>query len=119
MWLMTKHGMFSIVEKQPGEIHVRSRERGDLENLVNRVPLSGAEILSSTATDYRFRIIIPRAELMRILQFLGESLDYSNFKGAISRTPDQAHKEPLYHRVWDIFAEAFGAYGGRGKLAKD
>jgi hypothetical protein len=119
MWLMTKHGMFSIVEKRPGEIHVRSRERADLENLVNRVPLAGAEILSSTATDYRFRIIIARAELMRILQFLGESLDYSNFKGEVGRTPDQALKEPLYHEVWQVFADAFGAYGQRGKLSKD
>jgi hypothetical protein len=43
MWLMTKHGFYSIVEKRPGEFHVRARVRQDLENLVARVPLLGAE----------------------------------------------------------------------------
>jgi hypothetical protein len=41
MWLMTKHGFYSIVQKRPGEYHIRSRVRKDLENLVERVPLTG------------------------------------------------------------------------------
>ncbi len=44
MWLMTKHGFYSIVQKKPGEFHIRFRARQDLLNLVERVPLPGAEI---------------------------------------------------------------------------
>ena len=40
MWLMTKHGFYSIVQKQPGEFHIRARVRKDLENLVTRVLLT-------------------------------------------------------------------------------
>lgn len=32
MWLMTKHGFYSIVEKQAGEFQIRAREKRDLEN---------------------------------------------------------------------------------------
>ena len=45
MWLMTKHGFFSIVEKAPGEFHIRSRESGDLKNLIERVPLTDRQVL--------------------------------------------------------------------------
>ena len=47
MWLMTKHGFYSIVQKKQGEFHVRARVRKDLENLQERVPLAGREIQSS------------------------------------------------------------------------
>jgi len=40
---MTKHGFYSIVQKKPGEFHIRARVRKDLENLIERVPISGAK----------------------------------------------------------------------------
>ena len=92
MWLMTKHGFYSIVEKQPGLYHVRSRERKDIENLVRQVPLVGAEIVDTPKADYACRVIVGKNELLAIMRFLGESLDYSNFKDKIDRTPEQAHK---------------------------
>jgi len=49
MWLMTKHGFYSIVEKLPGEFHIRSREREDLQNLIDRVPLPAGQF-ADTAT---------------------------------------------------------------------
>ena len=58
MWLMTKHGFYSIVQKKPGEFHIRSRVRKDLQNLVQRVPLIGARILDTKDADYAFRIIV-------------------------------------------------------------
>ena len=41
MWRMTKLGFYSIVARKPGEFHVRGREKQDLENLLERVPLPG------------------------------------------------------------------------------
>lgn len=109
MWLMTKHGFYSIVQKQPNEYHVRSRERKDLENLSAAVPLPNAKIIETPQADYAYRIIVDKDKLLAILARLGETLDYSNFKGKIDSTPDQAHKP--YHEVWDVLANALGAYG--------
>ncbi len=86
MWLMTKHGFYSIVQKQPGEFHVRSRERKDIENLVAGVPLPGTKIAESSHNDYACRVVVGQPEVLSILGFLGESLDYDNFKNKIDRT---------------------------------
>jgi len=63
MWLMTKHGFYSIVQKNPGEFHIRARVRKDLENLVERVPLPEAK--SSPLK----RLIIPSASSWATTRF--------------------------------------------------
>ncbi|MDO9585761.1 MAG: hypothetical protein Q7I93_04660, partial [Syntrophales bacterium] len=92
MWLMTKYGFYSIVQKLPNEFHVRSRERRDLQNLIDNIPLSGCLISESKSTDYLARIIVDLNMVLKILQFIGSTLDYDNFKQRIAETPDQAHK---------------------------
>lgn len=109
MWLMTKHGFYSIVQKQPEEYHIRSRERGDLENLMSVVPLPEAKIIETPEADYACRIIVGKDGVLAILAQLGETLDYTNFKSKIDRTPGQSHKP--YHKIWDVLADALGAYG--------
>ena len=113
MWLMTKFGFYSIVRKDEGRFHIRSREKVDIENLVKRVPLPEAEILKSNTADYRFRVIVGQKEMLTVLEFLGNELDYGNFKDCIDRTPGQLHKP--YHEVWGVLADALGAYGRKGK----
>jgi len=103
---------YSIVQKKPGEYHVRARERQDLQNLVDRVPLLGAVIIDTPDADYACRIITDKGTVLVILDFLGQSLDYSNFKSKIAATPDQRHKP--YHQVWQVLADALGAYGRKG-----
>ena len=113
MWLMTKHGFYSIVEKRPGEFHIRSREAADLRNLIERVPLPGGRVVDTPNADYRARIVADRPTVQTVMRFLADSVDYSNFKDTVDRTPDQCHKP--YHGVWDVLAEALGAYGRPGK----
>ena len=113
---MTKHGFYSIVQKKPGEFHIRSRVRKDLDNLVARGPLARAEIHNTKSADYPFRLIVGKDEVLAIMEFLGETLDYSNFKGKIARTPDQEQKHDLYAEVWSLLSDAFGAYGRTGRL---
>jgi hypothetical protein len=117
MWLMTKHGFYSIVQKQPGQFHIRSRVRQDLANLIQRVPLPGATIHETKSADYPFRIIVGKEDVLSVMEFLGESLDYSNFKSHIARTPDQEPKHDVYAEVWSLLAQAFGAYGQPGQLS--
>ena len=114
MWLMTKHGFYSIVEKQPGEFHIRSRERGDLQNLIERVPLADCPVIDTPDGDYAARIVADRDTVRSVMQFLVDSLDYSNFKSEISRTPDQRRKP--YREVWGVMAEALGADGRCGRV---
>ena len=107
---------YSIVQKKPGEFHIRSRVRKDLENLVQRVPLAGAKILDTKSADYAFRIIVGKDEFLAVMEFLGETLDYSNFKNKIADTEDQEQKHHLYSQIWGILSKAFGCYGDRGTL---
>ena len=116
MWLMTKHGFYSIVQKQRGEYHVRTRERKDIENLVIRLPLAKAKIVENESSDYAFRIVVGGEDVGTILKFFGETIDYDNFKDRIDRTPDQKHKP--YHQIWHILADALGAYGRKPRYLR-
>ena len=113
MWLMTKHGFYSIVRKKAGEYHVRSRERRDLDNLVKGVPLPDAKVVETPDADYACRIIADEKMVLAVLDFLGRTLDYANFKAEVDATPDQRHKP--YHEVWGVMADALGAYGRKGR----
>lgn len=120
MWLMTRHGFYSIVDKGT-ETHIRARERGDLECLM---PFVGSHsmhppVITATPTaDYGFRIILKGDQQARqavvgsVLEALGEEIDYPNFKAEIDARHDQARKP--YHEVWGVLARALGAYGRKG-----
>ncbi|MCC6352322.1 MAG: hypothetical protein IT577_00470 [Verrucomicrobiae bacterium] len=99
MWLCTQFGFFSIVQKRPGEFHVRARVRRDLENLAG---LGGSawEIIETADADYRFRIVVDQRAVAAILAQLAERIDYANFKGRIHSLPDQAEKGPAYGKLW-------------------
>lgn len=109
MWLATKRGFYSIVQKEPpddGEpavYHLRAHVREDLENLL-RVTGLQREILAWPSADYRFRILASQQEVFDVISTLAERIDYDNFKGAIAATPDQRHKLDAYHEVWSTLA---------------
>jgi hypothetical protein len=109
MWLATKLGFFSIVQKDPPDdgdaavYHVRARVKGDLENLLNVTGLQ-REILMWPSADYRFRIIASQLEVFEIMSALTETIDYPNFKNAIAAAKDQRPKLHAYHQVWSTLA---------------
>jgi hypothetical protein len=105
MWIASKLGFYSIVQKTAGEWHVRARLRADLVNLVNAVyrePAAVVETIEEWPTaDYRWRILVTDAgELAGIFAALGDSVDYPNFKAEVGRRPDQTAKLPAYHALW-------------------
>lgn len=123
MWLMTRHGFFSIVDKGT-ETHIRARERGDLERLsALAFKARGGDaqmqtIVETPTADYRFRLILTGPKWQRqatvgaVMDALGKDIDYPNFKAEIDQRPDQARKP--YHEVWGVIARALGAYGRKG-----
>jgi hypothetical protein len=115
MWLCTQSGFFSIVQKQPGEFHVRARLKEDLENLrllcVTKAPLEAKlktdlkkfgnwKIHRSVDADYRWRMVITQPDVIWIMACLADSIDYSNFKSRIHDLPDQKEKSSAYSQLW-------------------
>lgn len=111
MWIMSKHGFFSIVEKSDG-FHIRSRELQDIQSVVNCLASKTIQILESQDNDYRYRVIVGKRELQKVIKWLGDSIDYPNFKAQIDADPTQQRKP--YHQVWSVLAQALGAYGRKG-----
>lgn len=98
MWLATVHGFYSVVFKEHMH-HVRARTRGDLERLLR---LSGLEkrIEVRAEADYRYRVLCTEEELVRVMIALAQTVDYSNYKNVIDRSPDQKEKSAAYHALW-------------------
>ena len=63
------------------------------------------------ASAYPFRLIVGGDDVLKIMQFLGETLDYKNFKDTVNSTPDQRDKHAVYGQVWHLLLDKFGGYG--------
>jgi len=110
---MTKYGFYSIVQKDYDVYHVRSRELQDIKNLIQEIPLPDANIIETSDSDYAVRILVGRDDLQKILIFLGDNLDYSNFKNEVGLHSDQSRKP--YSDIWELLAVTLGSYGQPGK----
>jgi hypothetical protein len=105
MWIASKLGFYSLVQKTAGEWHVRARLRADVVNLVNAVYREPAAVVENSeewpAADYRWRLIVTDAgELAGIFAVLADSVTYPNFKSEVAQRPDQTAKLPAYHALW-------------------
>ena len=99
MWIFSQEGFYSIVQKDEG-FHVRTRRKQDLFNL-GLTPTN-----SYPGSDYPWRAILPnRAELLKLMEQLGNSVNYPNFKKRIGGRPDQHHRQGVYHKIWALMAQ--------------
>lgn len=106
MWIQSKYGFFSIVRKgEPGTVQIRARVINDLRNLCVAIQIPLSRIIKTPGGDYAQRIIVNENELTEVMFQLQKTIDYSNFKSMIDRTPDQAKKHGAYSRAWSIFGE--------------
>ena len=103
MWLCTKYGFYSIVQKQPGEFHIRARVKRDLENL-KTVSEIKRRILVTKDADYRYRMVVNEIEVMVAMTVLTHTLNYPNFKAEIGKAEDQRDKLTAYHEIWRLMA---------------
>lgn len=103
MWIFTKHGFYSIVQKAPKEWHVRARAERDLLNLAAVWDRTNQpEVQRSYAgSDYPWRIILTQpAQWFQLMIHLAGDVDYPNFKAEIDASPDQCDKHNAYHTIW-------------------
>ena len=99
MWIFSQDGFYSIVQKGEG-FHVRARRKQDLFN----VGLTPAK--SYAGSDYPWRAVLTdRAELLKLIEQLGNSVKYPNFKERIGQRPDQQHRIGAYHKIWALMAK--------------
>jgi hypothetical protein len=114
MWIILPEGFLSIVHKAPAgpdELLVRARVRGHLAAV-----FPDARIIESDSTDYRYRAVVPRAQVADMLVSQVYAVDYGNFKSQV--------REPKFHdalmSVWHVLEklQPFGAYGKRRPAAR-
>lgn len=117
MWLFTRYGFFSAVCARQGagghgqpvdsdRLMIRARVRSHLESLQQRFPdlLSEAGIQHFPASDYAFRIFVPKSVWGQVLAGLNDELDFDNFKSEVARyqgAAGAAYGRSL-HDVWSV-----------------
>jgi hypothetical protein len=97
MWIMTKIGFFSCVEKPKGMICIRSRKKADIKAF--RKLIKGcSKIVRTPKADYLYRVFMHRDDFEKEFYKLAQLVDYHNFKDEVSKT--NTKREMLYHQVW-------------------
>ena len=104
MWLCTKLGFYSIVQKRDG-FHVRARTKRDLENLCSAAKIS-PKIEDWPTADYRWRVRLDdMTDMNLVFDALMASITYQNFKSEVYSRPDQTQKRNIYNRLWQSMAD--------------
>ena len=101
MWIASKYGFFSIVQKDTDRYVIRAQVRQDIENLLQVCELD-AKVSAWSTMNYRYQITISADEWFKVTCELAQNLDYKNFKTWIAHLPDQRHKLVAYHQISDI-----------------
>jgi hypothetical protein len=111
MWVFTLYGFYSVVcaRNQDGtkagtnKLIVWARVRHHLETLQGRFSeLVGYSIRETPDTDYRYRIIIPKARWKEVVAQMVEELSYGNFKDEAARSLGVGERDYIHalHDVW-------------------
>jgi len=104
MWIITKIGFFSIVQKlwnqSDDTLTIRARARADLENLRAYLP-DMSEVIASEDSDYRYRATADREAVMAAMFKLTADIDYDNFKNEVASRQGYA-RAAIYGEVWEV-----------------
>lgn len=95
MWLMTRTGFLSIVQKPDDKdtLTVRARVKGQIESIFPK-----AKVTSGQGTDYLYRAKISRIEVADAMHEQIMNVDYGNFKGAV----DDQELHDAYMGCWNV-----------------
>ena len=111
MWIATKIGFFSVVEKEHHNnpngqklFVVRARDSGDLHRLIQLIKNKIKKeliIYSYDKSDYPHRIYLEtQKDFETTLATLAEKVTYPNFKDEILETSHQQDKVQPYSDLW-------------------
>ena len=98
MWILMNDSMLSIVRHntQAEAMLVRGRLAGDIERV-----FPAAQVVEDGGSDYRFRAVLPEAEVAEAVHARLLGIDYGNFKASV-RDPQ---RHDAYFEVWDAMSQ--------------
>lgn len=102
MWMYTRTGFYSVTDepKKPHHFLVRARVKADLERLAVELGASGAtvRIEETPERDYGYRMVVHKADFVKVLVDQLMEIDYTNVKDAIDLGEPERHTAML--RTW-------------------
>lgn len=102
MWIITKIGFFSVVQKPwdaaKDTLTIRARVRADLERLNAYLP-DMSDIIDRQDSDYRFRTVADRRAVSEAMAKLVADVDYDNFKNEVASRQGYG-RASVYGHVW-------------------
>ena len=103
MWIFTETGFVSAVKKpdDDGKYAIRAR---DEESLAGLIAATGAELITTTNSDYKYRVIIEPKQFVEWVVEQALNIEYSNFKNRVAQTRGYKYTEAL-HDVWFAMLE--------------
>lgn len=128
MWVFTKYGFVSCTcahkrDDKGRDMHVpdkdlimvRARLRVHLEKLIEAGFLpEDSKIVETENNDYRFRVLVPKADFVEMLMMIAADVDYMNFKSEVMRVDGPSDYEKALHRVWSVMYGVQTAAHGPG-----
>lgn len=115
MWLFTRAGFFSVVDKKrsgrgKGEVTIRARVKADFDRLKELYFPEMPDVQQTANTDYPYRIVVGKTQWAKVASLMSEDVTYDNFKSMVGKEQgyDRAH---LYGEIWSVM------YGAERELA--
>jgi hypothetical protein len=95
MWVFLSGSFLSIVEHNadPSLLLVRARIRYDIEQV-----FPGTQVVETPDADYRFRVVVLRSAVARVISEEVLRINYGNFKDSVR---EQARRD-VYSGVWSV-----------------
>ena len=105
MWIMTKVGFFSVVQKaedvEENALTIRARVRADLVALKREYLPEMGPITEDLQADYRFRTRAWKTDWVSAMGKIAQGVDYENFKDEVKRLQGPT-RAGLYGKVWQV-----------------
>mgnify|MGYP001244664373 CR=1 FL=1 len=102
MWIFTKDGFYSVVQKsnQKGTdlLTVRSRYKSDMAKLIKSLKIPEDMLLKEAGDDYEYRVVVEKSVLADYMKEQVMLIDYSNF----------THEIELRNKKGRIFILVYG-----------
>jgi len=111
MWLIMNDSFLSVVAHRHRQNYllVRARKAGDIEKV-----FPDAHVAEDPFADYRFRAVIPRAEVAQAVAGELLAISYDNFKNSVA----DDYRHDVYADVWSVLTK-LQPEGGRYHFAQN
>jgi hypothetical protein len=95
MWICTNKSFLSIVADRHSQdnLLVRARVDGHIENVFPQ-----AKVFTMQDADYRYRALINRQEVQRVMAEQIQAIDYDNFKNSV----ENRELHDAYLKIWRV-----------------